>query len=99
MAEFAGKVTLLEIEGAGEGASAQLGFILTPADSDVPPRNFVLPSDQAPRGFAAIAALLTAAYAANLLVTVVYQSGDPAVATHVRLGGQPQRKPGRMGFV
>ena len=32
MAEFAGKVTLLEIEGAGEGASAQLGFILMPSD-------------------------------------------------------------------
>ena len=99
MAEFAGKVTLLTIDGAGEGASAQLEFTLTPPDADIQPQNFVVPSDQAPRGFAAIAAMLTAAYAASLLVTVRYQPGDRPVATHVRLGGPPERKPGRMGFV
>jgi hypothetical protein len=98
-ANFAGKVTELNVERSGADGSAQLEFTLTAADADVQPQIFVVMSNVAPQAFTGMVTMLTAAFIAGLLVTVAYAPGDPQKAISVKLGGPPETKPGRMGFV
>ena len=98
-AMFVGKVTELNVERSGADGSAQLEFTLTPRDPDVQPQSFIVMSNVAPQAFTGMVTMLTAAYAANLLVTVAYAPGDLNKAIKVQLGGPPETKPGRMGFV
>ena len=98
-ATFAGKVTELSVERTGADGSAQLEFILTPTNADLEPQSFVVMSNVTPQAFTAMATMLTAAYAANLLVTVAYPPGDLQKAIKLQLGGPPETKPTRMGFV
>jgi len=96
---FAGRVTELSVERSGADGSAQLEFTLTPRNSDLQPQSFIVMSNVAPQAFTGMVAMLTAAYAANLLVTVAYTPDDVDKAIKVQLGGPPEAKPGRMGFV
>jgi hypothetical protein len=98
-AMFVGKVTELSVERAGADGSAQLEFILTPANADLEPQSFVVVSNVAPQAFTGMVTMLTAAYATSLLVTVAYAPGEPQKAISVKLGGPAETKPGRMGFV
>ena len=95
---FTGTVKELEVETTGAG-SAQLQFIVTPLKGQGDAQAFVVQSDASPQAFAAMASMLTAAYADKLIAIVTYAPGDPRKATNIRFSSSSGTAPARMGFV
>ncbi len=97
---FVGTVTELDVGGEGPN-SAHLEFSITPLKGAREPQTFVVPSGTEPQVFTAMATLLTAAYMAKMIVTVVYlpQSAATPVAINVKLGAAaPETGASRIGF-
>jgi hypothetical protein len=97
---FIGAVTELDVGGDGPN-SAQLEFSVAPLKRAGPPQTFVVPFGTEPQIFAAMAALLTAAYMAKMVVTVTYspQRNATPIALGVKLSADSgETGTGRMGF-
>lgn len=96
-----GTVSELDVGGNGPN-SAQLKFSVRSLNGAREPEAFVVLFGTEPQVFTAMAALLTAAYMAKMVVTVTClpRADEPSIAVNVKLG-EPSRtaSSGRMGFI
>jgi hypothetical protein len=98
---FAGTVSELDVGGNGAN-SAQLEFSIASLKGARETEMFVVPSGTEPQVFTAMAALLTAAYMANMIVTITYLAKENAtpVAVNVKLNeSSAGASPDRIGFI
>lgn len=99
---YAGTVTELDV-GNHSGSRPRLEFKLTPVKNGAKAQAFIVEPSMRPEVFSAMAAVLTAAYVAKLVITVTClpKSVDGApVAVNIKLGSPAgEGQSGRFGFV